>query len=218
MKKITFETREKVLRHFLRSVFEELKLYGTQPVLLDIGSADMRGYSMECLDVSGHYVAMELDHIALKRGVDKVKKEKNAAFINANAEVLPFKENVFDIVVFCDMLAYCNKKKVLKEVERVLKNGGYALSMHNKSIGWSFYKMLYPEKPLMTEWCHSIVVMFNSLIYKVLGTRFFRTTFHTKADSIKIIQQTGLELIKAWTTKKSYTWHHFIAQKPDGKS
>lgn len=200
-------------------VLKELGLHQSKPLLLDIGCADLRQYSRECIRISGQYVGIELDVKAVMAGIAKPGRSHGIHLLSGNAEHLPFPHNAFDTVVFCDMLAYCNKEKVVNEIFRVLKPGGYAISLHNNSMGWSFYKVRHPEKFFLTEWAHSFVVLLNSGIYRLTGKRIFRTTCHTRADTASAVSRSGFQLVRAWTTRKRYTWHHFILKKPrDGES
>ncbi len=55
-------------------------------------------------------------------------KAQNINFINANAEELPFKDSIFDVVVMSEVLEHIiNPARAMKGVERVLKKGGVFL-------------------------------------------------------------------------------------------
>jgi len=160
-----------------------------------------------------HYIGLELSFSAIA-GARK-RYGDDCALVNGNAERLPFADSSFDAVFLNDMLAYCDKPGVMSEVARVLRPGGRAVSLHNNSAGWSFYKLRYPEKPAVLEWLHSAVVLANTFVRRLTGWRPFHTTFNTRADLVEAVLDAGLSLDSVWSTRKAYRWWHFIARKQD---
>lgn len=138
-------------RYWHKRRFQEVgKL--TEPVkgkVLDIGSAD-GVFSKVILDKSKAEQVIGID--VLKSSVDwanKHWKTRKMKFLVGNAHKLPFKSEVFEAVFLLEILEHVfDPIKVLKEVERVLKKGGYAIflvpteSLLFRIVWflWSFYR------------------------------------------------------------------------------
>lgn len=98
-------------------------------LVLDIGSAD-GVFSKVILDISGAKKLIGID--VLKSSVAWAnkhwKKNKKMSFRVADAHNLPFRARTFDAVFALEVLEHVhNPDKVLKEIKRVLKKGGYAI-------------------------------------------------------------------------------------------
>lgn len=138
-------------RYWHKRRFQEVgKL--TEPVkgkVLDIGSAD-GVFSKVILDKSKAEQVIGID--VLKSSVDwanKHWKTRKMKFLVGNAHKLPFKSEIFEAVFLLEILEHVfDPIKVLKEVERVLKKGGYAIflvpteSLLFRIVWflWSFYR------------------------------------------------------------------------------
>jgi len=212
MMRLPWAERETALALEQESVLASLAAPGTLD-LLDVGCADGRAYSRALRAYAGHYVGVELSYGAIAGAREHLGEA--CPLVNGNAECLPFADDSFDAVFLNDMLAYCDKPRVLREVSRVLRPGGVAVSLHNNGLGWSLYKMRHPEKPLPVEWAHSLVVIVNTLLYRMTGLRLFHTTFNTRADLVAAALDAGLALETVWPTRKVYRWWHFVARKPE---
>jgi len=71
-------------------------------------------------------VAIDISEKMIKKAKERNKKLKNAEFMVADAQNLPFKNNTFDIVFTESVIAMVpNKLKAMKEFKRVAKSGGY---------------------------------------------------------------------------------------------
>jgi len=96
--------------------------------ILDIGSAD-GVFSKRILEKTGAKKITGID--VLKTSVDwanKHWKDKRMKFRVADAHELPFKTNSFEAVFALEVLEHVvDPVKVLGEVRRVLKKGGYAI-------------------------------------------------------------------------------------------
>lgn len=209
--RLPWADREAALAIEQASVLARLGAAGTFDIL-DVGCANGRAYSRDLRAFARHYVGFELSYPALVGARDRLGTE--CQLVNGNAESLPFAADSFDVVFLNDMLAYCDKPQVLREASRVLRPGGVIVSLHNNSLGWSLYKMRHPEKPLLVEWSHSLVVIANSLLHRATGLRLFHTTFNTRADLVCAALDSGLAIDAVWWTRKVYRWWHFIARKP----
>jgi ubiquinone/menaquinone biosynthesis C-methylase UbiE len=81
-------------------------------------------------------------------------KGLNIPLIGAQAMDLPFKDNTFDLVVFCGVLMYVpDKQKAVNEMARVTKNGGVVLATVEPDYG---NVIVYPEDP-------ALLVVFKNL-------------------------------------------------------
>jgi ubiquinone/menaquinone biosynthesis C-methylase UbiE len=77
--------------------------------------------------------------IALDALIASAKNLPKVKFIQANAQNLPFKSNIFDIAISYGVLAYLDEPaKGIKELTRVLKRGGYiGLWFYSSPNKWS---------------------------------------------------------------------------------
>ncbi|MGD2248203.1 MAG: methyltransferase domain-containing protein [Candidatus Methanofastidiosia archaeon] len=81
-------------------------------------------------------------------------KGLNITLIGAQAMDLPFKDNAFDLVVFCGVLMYVpDKQKAVNEMARVTKKNGIVLATVEPDYG---DVIVYPEDP-------ALQVVFNDL-------------------------------------------------------
>lgn len=97
--------------------------------ILDIGSAD-GVFSKVILDKTGAKKLIGID--VLKSSVDWANKhwkdDDRLEFRIGDAHKLDFKKNYFDAVVALEVLEHVyNPQKVLEEIRRILKKGGYAI-------------------------------------------------------------------------------------------
>lgn len=106
-------------------------------IVLDLGSGNGQNAikaSRKCKKVIG----LELD-INLIDLAKKSSKKKNIVFMKANLEKnLPLKNNLFDRVIFLDVLEHLhNRVEILKEIHRVLKSGGRLfIGVPNSETSW----------------------------------------------------------------------------------
>jgi len=117
--KFQFETR----RRFLLERIENMVRSG---IILDVGCAQ-GNYTLTL--ASGGYLAIGLDirrsflKYALWKG--EPSELRNVAFVVANAERMPFRDNVFDCVMLGEILEHLSHPQTLiKEALRTLKNKG----------------------------------------------------------------------------------------------
>lgn len=214
MKRLPFDQREARLAEEQRKVLDDYLDADARPVVLDIGCANFREYSLHLQSIAGHYIGLELDEYYVREIATKGQSSSvDVHLINASAERIPLADASVDLVVMNDMLAYCNKEDVVTEVARVLKSNGLAVSLHNNSIGWSLYKMVYTEKPILVEWLHSLLVIGNTFLYRLVGIRMFHTTFNTHHEIENLMRYRGLFIERSWATAEAYTWYHVVARK-----
>lgn len=135
--------------------FEEISKL-IEPVegeVLDIGSADGM-FSKVILDKTGAKKLIGID--VLKPSVDWANKHWRGfgrmRFITGDAHNLNFKSGRFDAVFAMEVLEHVYKpQKVLKEIKKVLKKGGYGIflvpsdSFLFKNIVWFLWLHFYPR-------------------------------------------------------------------------
>jgi len=120
--------------------------------VLDIGSNDGT-FSKVVLDGTDAKELVGLD--VIKKTVDWANKHwkytKKMSFIVADAHNLPFKSNTFDAVVALEVLEHVfDPVKVLGEIKRVLRPGGYAILLVPSDsllfrIIWFLWLHFYPR-------------------------------------------------------------------------
>lgn len=89
--------------------------------ILDLGCGD-GAYTKE-ITGNNFVIGSDLGFNDLSKG-----REDNSFFVNANAEVLPFKNESFDNVLCIELIEHVKYDlKVFKEISRVLKKDGYLL-------------------------------------------------------------------------------------------
>jgi ubiquinone/menaquinone biosynthesis C-methylase UbiE/uncharacterized protein YbaR (Trm112 family) len=116
-------------------------------IVLDLGC----GNGVSAANIKGKFVVgLELSEAQMVRAK---KRYTEVNYVAADAQFLPFKDGTFDLVVAINILHHVYKpKKVLKEIHRVLKEGGRLLTvdpnLYNPIgfIGRGMYKLLSLKK------------------------------------------------------------------------
>ncbi len=169
-----------------------LELLGTYGYVLDVGVGT--GVFSECLS-SNYLVGTDLAPNPLKlarlRGVESVASD---------AEYLPFRDSVFDCVVMVATICFLkNPERVLREVRRVIKVGGYLITCFvPRESGWGRY---YSILKLRGE----------SPFYKV--ARFFNVE-----EVINLLSDTGFRFIECVSTLNSLPNNPPITEYPSRSS
>tara|TARA_B100000315_G_C14511007_1_gene556933 strand:- start:402 stop:1040 length:639 start_codon:yes stop_codon:yes gene_type:complete len=189
--------------------------YDSHWKVLDLGCADLRPYSEFLIKSFHDYVGIDADLESIDRALAKVNADQQVHIVKGASENLELESETFDLVVCNNMLAYTDKKKSLSEISRVLKKGGYCISLANNTIEYSIYKMAHPVKFRPVECLHSLVVIFNTWIYRISKVRFFRTTYHTIAEVKGLLKEINVK-VKILICDKSispYSTIGFVFQK-----
>lgn len=150
--------------------------------VLDIGCADLRNYSIFLYGYFKNYTGVEFSNEFVKK-VNNNPETKNINVIQGNVEKLNFQEESYDIIVCNNMLAMTNTALAFKEIFRVLKKGGYLISLNNNTIEYSKYKMFRYKK--MKEFFHSIMVIVNTFVFRNFKIKIHHTTYFTKEYLLK---------------------------------
>ena len=113
------------------------------------GTGDVAMLIADKLSSGGHITLSDINPDMLKIGRDKFLDRgltKNADFVVADAENLPFKNNCFDLVTMAFGLRnVTNKKQAIQEINRILKPGGVALIMEFSHPEIGFVKASYDK-------------------------------------------------------------------------
>lgn len=113
--------------------------------LLDVGCGD--GFFLEKIKNLGFDVyGTDISKKRLKRAA---KKMVGVKLFNYKAEDMPFKNNFFDIIICTDVLEHVeDPSKVINEMKRLAKNGGFVIvSFPNESL-WTFCRALLLRFPI----------------------------------------------------------------------
>lgn len=101
--------------------------------VLDIagGTGDLAGRFSQLVGPTGQVVLADINHSMLAVGRDKLRDKgliNNMAYVQADAETLPFDDNQFDVVTMAFGLRNVTEKQnALNSIFRVLKPGGRLL-------------------------------------------------------------------------------------------
>lgn len=110
------------------------------------------------------------------------KRIKNGIFIVANAHKLPFKDNFFDGVFCLEVLEHVEEpNKVLKEIKRVLKSGGYGIvlvptdNLLFRIIWWSWNKInpIWKHTHIQSFRASSLDELIREAKFKILEVGYF---------------------------------------------
>lgn len=104
----------------VKRILDRLNLNSTN--ILDAGCGT--GFNLNYLNDYGNVIGSDFSKEALK--FCKIRKHKN--LVQADAEILPFKSNKFDLITVLDLLEHLNDREALKEFYRVLKPNGYLIA------------------------------------------------------------------------------------------
>ena len=106
---------------------------------LDIGCGT--GYAIgeiaKLIDWKGEFYGVDLSSIMIKKAKSNFGDKHNFHFIKANAESIPLNDNFFDIIICTNSFHhYLNPDKALKEIHRLLKEGGKIYILDPTSDKW----------------------------------------------------------------------------------
>jgi len=90
----------------------------------------------------------EMIEIAQKKLKNSALQKSNVTFLQASMEMLPFKDNYFDVILSCQALHHLPsnlKIEAFKEMKRVLKPAGrVVICDHGKPYNWFLKIVLFP--------------------------------------------------------------------------
>lgn len=110
--------------------------YVSDKKVLDVACGE--GYGTNLLsEKSKHITGLDIDNATINKATSKYKNN-NIDFICGNLEVLPFENEIFDIVVCFETIEHIeNYKKALLEIKRVLKPHGLLLISTPDKLNYS---------------------------------------------------------------------------------
>ncbi len=98
-------------------------------LILDAGCGDKGGYILATpIEVLG--IGLDIDRKNMKKAAERSKELKldNLSFLVGDLEKMPFRKNIFDVVVCCDVLEHVkNPEKAIRELAFSVKKGGELL-------------------------------------------------------------------------------------------
>lgn len=124
--------------------------------VLDVGTGTGR-FAIELAKLGSKVIACDLSEKMLEIGRKKAKKDKvNVKFEKGDVENLPYKNNMFDVVVGIRIVMHLvDYKKGLKEMKRVVKRGGYVIfNIPNKLSVWAKLNKLFRIKKKVIKKIH----------------------------------------------------------------
>ena len=183
--------------------------------VLDIGCGPIRPYSFILTDKFRKCFGFDYNLKILKGQTFDTCRKHGVHIFQGNIEKMAFRNGSFDLVICNDMLAYTNKKKSLSEIYRVLRQGGYCISLFNNTSAYSWYKIFHPFKFYPIEVIHSCLVLINTVIFMKFNKRFFHTTFNTNHELKSLIDTLPVNKSDLWIDKNftDYPVLNFIFQK-----
>lgn len=146
-------------------------------------------------------IGIDLSKYALgigRRTYAQELSDARVAFVNTQAENLPFASETFDLVNFGLALPYTHNPRAIAEVERVLKPGGILLL----KIHHFRYYLIKLRQGLLEADVLSVIhcgrVLTNGAIYHISGrqpmTRFLNETFQTRWLLKRELSKSGLAI------------------------
>ena len=118
-------------------------------------------------------------------GIDPfIEYKRNFQFVGAVGEYLPFQSNLFDHVIFATSLDHVvNPRIVLKEVKRVLKDGG-KINIWSSCFDWF-------ERFRQGEIIKAITLFFWNLDFKIRKKDSFHFSHFTTSEIMSLLRATG---------------------------
>ena len=110
---------------------EEVNQRGDRLRILDVGCGDALPLFILDSDINTpeyYGIDVSLLDIAFAERLKELLKADNVTFVVGDADRLPFQDSLFDIVICSEVLEHLDHPEAcLKEIRRILKNGGTAL-------------------------------------------------------------------------------------------
>ncbi len=163
----------------------------TKLKILNVGCG--AGFLSERLKKLGHFVvSIDVNDLAIEYA-----KRKNIDIIKADAKILPFKDEVFDIVLCIDVLEHIREDEiVLKSINRVLKRrgrllivvpAGKKLTYHDYRLGhYRRYTKKKLEKLLQNTSFKGKIRYWNSILYPLI--KLFRLFFKNEKHDLDVLK------------------------------
>ena len=175
--------------------------------ILDLGSGE--GFTSSLFAELNKVISYDISLLRLKR---QVPSAENYFLINGGAEILPFRNSSFDLIILQDVIEHIeNRNQVSDEISRLLKKKGIIyISTPNK---YSFLNIISDP-----HWGIPLVSLFNRDIIKNYFLRFFRKSDFKRHDIAELFSLKELKsLFRDYRfdikTKEAL---HILSEEPDG--
>lgn len=150
--------------------------------MLDAGCGE-NGCSLTNVPNHIHIVGVDVN----PSNIQKAKTNSNNhtfRYVLASITNLPFKNEVFNLIVCVDVLEHIqNKQKSLSEIARVSKNGGFLVGSTSNLLN-----------PLMMVDSFLPKCLIQRIVYKFAGTHYKRHSRLTSARLARILHKNNVEI------------------------
>jgi len=126
-------------RYLARPILDEIQAV-PQPLVLDVatGTGRLPLALLRQLDFRGHIVGLDLSAQMLAQARRKIVWfGDHVDLIRRGADILPFRDEAFDLVTCLEALEFLPAPRVIAEMVRVLRPGG--LLLVSNRVGWESY-------------------------------------------------------------------------------
>jgi SAM-dependent methyltransferase len=165
----------------------------THSNLLDVGCGG--GVTISTLQKHNlnHLVGVDIDLGALY--IAKIKCDKGE-FILADAHHLPFKNEIFNVIISYFAIPYMDEERTIAAMSRSLKSGGI-ISLKLHGIGW-YLKNIFSNfrNSKLKGKIYSMLVILNTLIYWLTNKELINDVFQIKCRTSKILKENKIEIFK----------------------
>ena len=154
-------------REIIKSILNRLNSNFSN--ILDTGCGT--GINLDYLKGYGDVIGLDFSKDAL----DFSKMRKNKNLIQANAENLPFKDDIFNLIIALDLIEHLNDNNAVEEFHRVLKPNGYLIvTVPAFNFLWSKHdEALYHKRRYNKGQLRSILKSNEFIIEKISYWNFF---------------------------------------------
>lgn len=162
------------------------------------GTGDLTAKFSRIVGETGQVVLADINDSMLKVGRDKLRNQglgNNIAYVQANAEALPFPDNHFDLITIAFGLRnVTDKDKALASMQRVLKPGGRLLVLEFSQPQHEIMNKLYDFYSFNILPKVGRLVANDSESYQYLAESI---RMHPDQDTLKaMMEQAGLEQVE----------------------
>ncbi|MCC4266122.1 bifunctional demethylmenaquinone methyltransferase/2-methoxy-6-polyprenyl-1,4-benzoquinol methylase UbiE [Oceanimonas baumannii] len=162
------------------------------------GTGDLTAKFSRMVGEQGQVVLADINDSMLKVGRDKLRNKglgSNIAYVQANAEALPFPDNHFDLITIAFGLRnVTNKDKALASMQRVLKPGGRLLVLEFSKPQHEIMSKLYDFYSFNVLPRMGSLVVQDSDSYQYLAESI---RMHPDQETLKqMMEQAGLEQVE----------------------
>lgn len=158
--------RYEFLRHSQDSVISLLDIKENINIL-DVGCGTGRalGLAAKLANNKGSFYGVDLSAKMIEKAKENFKGKRNFHFIKSNAESIPLKNYLFDIIICTNSFHhYLQPDKALKEMHRLLKLGGRLYILDPTANAW--YIKIYDKIMKLLEPAH--VKLYSTKEFKKL--------------------------------------------------